>query len=60
MDIVSNCCNAWIDTDILICSDCKEHADAIDLDLLCEMCGEVEMTEEERDFSDICSKCLEI
>ena len=33
MEIVSNCCGAprWLDeTDI--CSDCKEHADFIDID----------------------------
>ena len=28
----SNCCGAWVDTDVLICGDCKEHCDAIDVE----------------------------
>lgn len=31
---VSDCCGAMMDSDILICSDCKEHADCED----CEDC----------------------
>lgn len=33
-DIVSACCGASIDTDILICSDCKEHSEIA----VCETC----------------------
>jgi len=31
----SSCCGASIDTDMLICYDCREHADIA----LCETCG---------------------
>jgi DnaJ-class molecular chaperone len=29
---LSNCCGADVDTDILICSDCKEHCDISECD----------------------------
>ena len=32
---LSDCCNAPTDTDILICSDCKEHCG-----LMCDECDE--------------------
>lgn len=32
---LSDCCNAPIDTDILICSDCKEHCGT-----MCDDCDE--------------------
>ena len=33
-DTVSSCCDATIDTDILVCFDCKEHSETA-LDLYC-------------------------
>jgi len=33
--VISECCGAPIDTDILICSDCKEHSDLA----VCETCN---------------------
>lgn len=41
METMSNCCGAKIDTDMLICYDCKEHSDVA----ICETCngeGEVD------------------
>lgn len=35
MEQVSECCGASIDSDILICSDCKEHSDIA----VCETCN---------------------
>ena len=32
---VSECCGARMDSDIMICSDCKEHSDFA----VCETCG---------------------
>jgi len=43
---LSGCCGARIDSDILICSDCRDHSTIY----VCEECsgdGEVEMTHEE-------------
>lgn len=45
---LSNCCGAPIDEDILICSECKEHADIAD----CEVCngtGEIHPNDDERE-----------
>jgi len=43
---LSECCGAKIDSDVLICSDCKDHSSIY----VCEECsgeGEVEMTADE-------------
>lgn len=40
--ILSKCCNAKVDTDIMVCSDCRDHLgdeDIYDEDELCETCG---------------------
>ena len=37
----SNCCGASVDTDILICGDCKEHCDAIDVERYNELRDEL-------------------
>jgi hypothetical protein len=29
---ISNCCSAYVDEDILICEDCKEHCEAVEED----------------------------
>jgi len=53
----SDCCEAPVYGDYLICSDCKEHCDY--LPELCGYCGDVEVEEEGEFCSDSCWKGYE-
>ena len=35
MGDISACCGSWMDSDIMICSSCREHADCME----CETCS---------------------
>jgi hypothetical protein len=46
-ETVSNCCGASIDTDILICYECKEHSDIAECE--CEVLDNTNETSENVD-----------
>jgi hypothetical protein len=47
---ISNCCGAYVDEDILICSECKEHCEAIPSE--CSECGSENINDE-----GVCEEC---
>ena len=35
MGDISDCCGSWMDTDIMVCSNCRDHCEP----MICDTCG---------------------